>query len=62
MEDTSLYSDPEAGSCGAYREERLASDARNLVRERFPRQMPQRDFVDAGFSPRHPDRTYNLAM
>jgi hypothetical protein len=45
MEDTSLYSDREVGSYGAYREERLASDARNLVRERFPRQMPQRDLL-----------------
>jgi hypothetical protein len=39
MEDTSLYSGSAAGSYGAHQQKRLASDARNLVREAFPRQL-----------------------
>src|SRR5262249_38921103 len=41
-------SDPAAGSYGAPPAEQVASDARNLVRDWFPRQMPPTGFVDAG--------------
>src|SRR5205823_12849163 len=47
MEGTYLQFRAEAGWWGALPPQRLAPDARNLVRDWFRRQMPQQRFVDA---------------